>query len=42
MLDSAQQRLEVEVDDQLQLVRYADHADRFKAILASAAKFGYT
>jgi hypothetical protein len=41
MLDSAQQRLPLEVDNQLQLVRHADHPDRFKAMLASAAKYGY-
>jgi hypothetical protein len=41
ILDSSQQRLSIEIDDQLRLVRHADHADRFKAVLASAAKHGY-
>jgi hypothetical protein len=42
MLDAAQQRLSNDVDDQLQLVRHADHPNRFKPLLASAATYGYT
>jgi hypothetical protein len=42
MLDLAQQRLPVDVDDLLQLVRNADHPGHFRAVLASAAKYGYT